>query len=173
LARQYFSEVLEPIMPADQTAVTGTSEAGLWPTTFTSLAANDLKAEKVIRITAWGLMTTAASSPGTLTITPRYGTSTGGTTLGISAASATLTTSQTNVAWYLTATATCRTVGSSGTMVLGGIIVCNAAFAAPLAFGGTTATVDTTAASGIFIGVTLGSASDSMTTKGVAFETLN
>lgn len=170
---QTFAEPLRPLMKADQSAITGTAEAALWSASqWTAFAANQLEAGSLYRVTAWGLMTTAASTPGTLTITPRYGTSTGGTTLGISAASATLTTSQTNVPWELRATFVCRSEGSSGTAVLGGMFICNSAFAAPLAFGSTTATIDTTTAQGLFIGATLGSASDSMTTKAVVFENL-
>ena len=174
MSRQYFDEVLSPIITADQPAITGTSEAALWAVANgSSLTANQLQPGQLLRISAWGLMTTAASTPGTLTITPRYGTSTGGTTLGASAASPTLATSKTNVPWWLDLMGICRSTGTSGTMVLSGHFTCDQAFTQPLAFGGTTATIDTTTAQGIFIGVTLGSASDSMTTKGLAFELLN
>lgn len=174
MSRQYFAEVLAPIMEADQTAVTGAAEGALWPTSpWTAMVANQLQPGQVYRLTAGGVLTSAASTPGTLTITPRWGTSTGGTSFGISAASATLTTSQTNVPWFLEALLQCRTIGSSGSAVLNGTFECNAVAIASLQFGGASTTIDTTTAQGIFIGVTLGSASDSMITRMVVLEALN
>jgi hypothetical protein len=171
MSRQYFREILEPIMVANQTAITGTTEAAAFPVSpWTSLAANQLRPGQTLKVTAFGIITTAAS-PGNLTITPRYGTTTSGTTLGASVASA-LTGSLTNVPWFLEFWFTCRTVGTSGTAVGAGSFQSQAQTS--VTFGGTAATIDTTAASGIFIGVTMsGSASDSLTTQGVAFEFLN
>lgn len=175
MSRQYFSEVLTPIMTADQTAVTGTTEVALWPVSpWTALNSNQLQPGQCFRLKAWGIITTAGASPGTLTVTPRYGTTTGGTTLGASAASATLAVSQTNVPWYLDLNGVCRSIGTAGTMVANGTLdVPASVLASSMIFGSTTATVDTTIAAGIFLGVTLGSASDSMTTKGLYFELLN
>lgn len=174
MSRQYFAEVLAPIMTADQTAVTGTSETALWPVSpYTATVANQLQPGQVYRIFATGVLTSALSSPGTLTITPRWGTTSSGTSLGISAASATLTTSKTNVPWWMECLTICRTLGTSGTMVFNGNFVCDQVGISALAFGGPSTTIDTTTAQGFYLGVTLGSASDSMTTRLVTVEAIN
>ena len=174
MSRQYFAEVLAPIMEADQTAVTGTTETALWPVSpWTATVANQLQPGQIYRLYACGVMSTAASTPGTLTITPRWGTSSSGTALGASAASATLTASKTTVPWWLEALLQCRTIGSGGTAVLTGTFQCDQAGVSTLCFGGPSTTIDTTTAQGLYVGVTLGSATDSMTTRIVTLEALN
>lgn len=174
MSRQYFSEVLAPIMEADQSAVTGTSEAALWPVSpWTAMVANQLQPGQIYKIEAAGVITTPASASGTLTITPRWGTTSSGTSFTASAASGTLTVSQTNVPWTLSMQLQCRTIGSSGTAVLIGTFECAAVGATSLQFGGPSTTIDTTSAQGIWLGVTLGSASDSMTTRIVVLEARN
>lgn len=174
MSRQYFAEVLAPIMEADQSAVTGTSEAGLWPVSpWTATVANQLQPGQIYRLFAAGVMTTPASTPGTLTITPRWGTTSSGTSFGASAASGTLSTSKTNVPWWIEGLLQCRTIGSSGTAVVGGNFTCDQAGVPTLVFGGPSTTIDTTSAQGLWLGVTLGSASDSMTTRIVTLEALN
>lgn len=180
MSRQYFAEVQEPVMVADQTQITGTAETAMWPVSpFTSTVANQLRPGQAFRITAGGVTTTPGSAATTLTLTPRWGTTTGGTTLGASAASTTATASLTNVPWYLTAVFVCRAVGSSGSAIMTGnfssqAIGANATGVQPLTFGGTVATIDTTTAQGFFFGATLGgSASWTLTTRYVVFEQLN
>jgi hypothetical protein len=176
-SRQYFNEVVAPVMTADVTAITGTAEALMWPASpWSPLAANVLQVGQAFRVMAGGVMTTPGASPGTMTVTPRFGTSTSGTTLGASVASPTLIVSMTNVPWALIAQCVCRSIGASGSLVMTGHIECQALGAAPggsLVFGGTVATVDTTAAAGIVFGATMGSASDSLTTRYVTLEALN
>lgn len=173
-SRQYFRELLEPMTLANLAAVTGTAEAALIAVSpWTALAANSVRAGQVFKLNASGVITTPAASPGTLTITPRWGTSTSGTSLGASAASGTLTTSQTNVPWNLDAMLAVRAIGSAGSAVLWGRFQANQVGINALNFGGTVATIDTTVAAGLFLGVTLGSASDSMTPQIAVFEALN
>jgi hypothetical protein len=181
----YYRDTRAPFMVADQTAITGTSEALLWPAYFTSLVASYFTVGKMVRLTAWGKLTTAGASPGTVTFTVRYGTTTGGTSLGASAASPTFAVSQTNITWGLVVDVVCRATGS-GTS--GSLLAFGQWFTTPATFATTAglvaglcipasapaaAGVDTTSAQGIIVDATLGSASDSMTCMYLAFEALN
>jgi hypothetical protein len=175
-SRQYFRELTEPVMVASQTAITGTSEAALWPTVFSTFAANSLRPGQMLQVTAFGIITTPSATPGTMTVTPRFGTTVSGTSLGGAGPSGTLNTSLTNTPWYLDFLMTVRSVGTSATVVGVGRIVTLALPSSPgnLSFGGTVATVDTTAAAGIWLGITLSvGTSPTMTTQGLAVEVLN
>lgn len=184
-ARVYYRQYQEPAgftMIASQTAVTGTAEALLWPANFTSIPAQALVPGQQIEINAYGVATTPGSAATTMTINPRWGTTTSGVTLGISNTSATVVASQTAVPWWLKFLATVRTVSdtaTSSTVTGGGIlcgITCGGSATVPsiMVMGGTAATVDTVSAEGLVFGVTLGgSASWTMTTQGVAIEVLN
>ncbi len=167
---------------ANQAAVAGTAEAALWPVAqYTGFGANTLRAGQLWHLTAYGIMTTAGSSQGNITLTPRYGTTSGGVALGASAATA-LAASASNVAWRLEYDFDIRTVGLAGT---NSTIVGNGWFGTTVAaitaatgnvvFFGSTASVsvDLSIAAGFYMGVTLGSASDTMTTMSVRLESLN
>lgn len=170
-ARQYFRELQEPVPLADLANIAGTAEADLLAAaTWTPIAANQPRAGQLWSLTAWGVMTTS-TTPGNITVTPRYGTSTGGTSLGASTAVA-LTASLTGLPWFLKSYMTIRSVGAAGSAVCVGTLETQVA-ARDIVFGGTTASINTTAAGGLFMGLTLGAASVTMTTKGIAFETLN
>lgn len=160
MSRQYFADVLcEPPL-ADQTAVTGTGETGLWNVaSFSPIAANDCRPGKIYRLTAGGIMSFA--STGSLTITPRFGTTTSGITMGASIAQTTPGATS-GKPWFLEFTMICRTVGAPGansTVIGSGLIslaaTATAGTAVSIPFGGTSATVDVSIASGIFIGWTL------------------
>lgn len=170
-------------MTAVGSPVAGTAEALLWPAPFTFLPAGFLQPGKCVRITAWGKLTTAGATPGTLTLTARYGTTTGGTSLGASAASPTFATSQTGITWHAELEMTCYTAGTAGTAVgfgkwettpatfgttaglIAGLLIPSATPAA--------VTIDTTTAQGLLLDVTLGSASDNMTPLSLTFESVN
>ncbi len=159
------------VADADQSQITGTTEAALFPAAqYTGFAANQLRAGQVWVLTCFGVMTTAGSSQGNITITPRFGTSSSGSALGASAATA-LAASGTNVPWSLEYWLIVRAVGLAGanSHVVGGgtFRAAVAAIAAStgnvVPFGSTAVvSVDLSAAAGIYIGVTLGSASDTM-----------
>lgn len=69
------------------------------------------------KIRAFGRMSTAASSPGTLTFDLKFGS----TTVWSSGATGTLATSATNLSWLLEATLQCRAYGAStSTTLIGG-----------------------------------------------------
>lgn len=162
MSRGYFEDAPYNDPPiANLTAVTATSETGLWTTgQFANIPANDARAGKIYRLTATGIVSTGAS--GTLTITPRIGTSTGGVTLGASGAQ-TVPVSLTNVAWEMSGLLTIRTVGAPGansTAIFGGSFRADGAIATAgnafvVAFGGTSATFDASVQQGLFLGWTL------------------
>lgn len=161
MARQYFVDLSADPPIANLTAVVATVETGLWNVAqFTPIPANDAKAGKIYRLTAGGIVTTGAS--GTLTITPRFGTTTGGVILGASGAQ-TIPVSLTNVPWELSFCMIVRTVGPPGansTVVGTGSYSMSGTLATAgsgmnVNYGGTVATVDLSVAAGIFIGWTL------------------
>ena len=167
---------------ADQTAVTGTSETALWPVAqYSAFSANQLRAGQVWVATAFGVGTTPASSQGNITLTPRYGTSTGGVSLGASAATA-LAANATNAPWQLNYYFVVRTIGLAGTnstcvgngIFEGAVAMIAASTGNSIVFGSTASvSIDASIASGLFMGITLGSASDSFKTLWVGAESLN
>ncbi|PZN85833.1 MAG: hypothetical protein DM484_01260 [Candidatus Methylumidiphilus alinenensis] len=178
MARQYFSDgpFVDPPV-ASGTALVSTSSEALWlATQFTPIFANDPKAGKIYVVEAGGIMTTSTS--GTLIIAPQYG-ALGGTTLGVSVTQ-TVVVSLTNVPWYLRFVLVFRTIGATGAnSTCIGTGTFNASGAAATAgssivipFGGTSATVDATANSGITIAKTL-SVAGSMTTQYAFIRSLN
>jgi hypothetical protein len=179
VSRQGFEELLKPRSGANLAQITGTAEAALFPVSpFTAIPAYSVEPGQVFRLFASGVMTTPGATPGTLTVTPRWGTTTGGVSLGPSAASGALTVSKTNVPWVLDATLEFRAVNHSGAglsaAVLGGRFQCDQVGVPALNFGGLTPTnLDTTTAQGLFIGMTLGAAGDLMTPQIVDFYAVN
>ncbi len=173
-----FRQMLDgAICLANQTAITGTAEASMFPVAqYSGFAANQLRAGQIWRLSTFGIITTAAT-PGNITITPRFGTSTSGTSLGASVATA-LIASQANIPWRFEYDFILRSVGNAGAnsnAVGNGNFTAGVAVVANDMVMGSTANVlvDTSIASGIFIGVTLGAATVSMTTMGVMLESLN
>ena len=166
----------------NQTAITGTTETAMFAVAqYSGFAANQLRAGQIWKLSAFGIMTTAGASPGNLTITPRFGTSTSGTSLGASAATA-LATSGTNVPWNFQYYLVVRAIGNAGAnssvvgngMFHAGVAAIAASTGNDVLMGSTASvSVDTSVASGLFVGVTMGSASDTMTTMGVMLESLN
>jgi hypothetical protein len=178
-----FRQMLDgAIMLANQTAITGTSETGMFSVAqYSGFAANQLRAGQIWKLTAFGIMTTAGASPGNITITPRFGTSTSGTSLGASAATA-LATSGSNVPWLLDYYMVVRAIGNAGanSSVIGNGIFTAGVAAIAASTGNSvvmsstaSVSVDASVAAGVFIGVTMGSASDTMTTMGVMLESVN
>lgn len=162
MSRQYFADTLVDPPIADLTAITATTETALWnPAMYSPINANDCRPGKIYQVRAGGIVSTAGS--GTLTITPRFGLTVGaGITMGASGAQ-TVPINLTNRAWSLELTAVVRTVGAPGTnsTVIGTGrftsegTVASAGTAFVLAFGGTSATVDVSIATGLLIGWTL------------------
>lgn len=175
----FYRDSRPPFMIADQTAITGTTEALAWPATYSSLPANYFgQPGKAIKFTAYGKITTAGASQGNITITVRYGTTTGGTSLGASTATA-LVASATNIPWRIEFYVYCRAIGTSGAlMMMGKWESTSAVIASPStlfmpASAPAQTTVDTTTAQGIVVGITMGSASDTLATQVLDIESLN
>lgn len=180
----YYQDTRAPFLVAEQSTVTGTGEALLWPALFTSLVANYYDINKMNSFVVAGKITTASSTQGNITLTMRYGTTTGGTSIAASAATA-LAASKTNISWCIEGFVACRAIGSGtsgglaawGRMLFdgaGGIFTTAAQM--PLLFPATSITstgVDTTSAQGIIQDVTLGSASDTMNVEYLTFSALN
>jgi hypothetical protein len=161
MSRQYVADV--PIDPpsAALPTITATTETVLVPTIFTQIPAMTPRVGKVYKLTVSGTCTTGTA--GTLIITPRYGLVIGGVALGASptqnyVASITLAPfvfeywlqfRSIGVAAGATSTATGHGIWSSGGAV-------GTASSATTVVVSSTASVsvDTTVASGLWIGVT-------------------
>lgn len=178
MSRQFFADMPYADVPiANLTAIVAVAETGLWTVArYTPIPAFDVRAAKVYELVAGGIMSFAAT--GTLTLTPRYGTSTGGTTFGASVAQ-TSPGATTNQPWFMQGILTVRSVGDSGatsTAIFNGKFTTNglatAGTSVSMAMGGTSATVDTTVASGLFMGWTL-SVAGTVTPQQVIWRSLN
>lgn len=179
MSRQFFADQPYNDVPiADLTAVTATVETGLWNVPqFSPIPANDARAAKVYEIIASGVYSTGAS--GTLTLTPRFGTTTGGISFGASVAQA-VPVSLTNEAWAFHGFMTIRTVGVAGANSTatfvgtfnGGGAAATAGSSCVVVCGGTPATVDLSVAGGLFLGWTL-SVAGSVTPKQVIWASRN
>jgi hypothetical protein len=139
--------------------ITAISETVLVPTIFTPIAAMQPRAGQVWKLTVGGTCTTGLS--GTLTITPRYGLVIGGTSLGASGAQnyvPSITTAPFIYECYVihrtigVAAGANSTVYCSGRWVSGGAVT-TAASQTVVTHSGS-ASVDTTVATGLWIGVT-------------------
>lgn len=158
-ARQQFQqpEALAPLVSG--AAITGgTVEVNLWtPAQYSPIPQNYAQPGMQWELVAGGVMTTAAT-PGTLIVTPRFGTSAtpaSNTTAGASFSAQTLAASLTAADWLLRCTVTCRAIGLPGansTFVVNG---CMWVHASPvITFGGTVATIDASIAQALAISIT-------------------
>lgn len=162
MAYQNFGSVLAFPPIANLTAVTATTETILWNTSqYTPIAANDGYPGKWYTVVAGGIMSFAAT--GTLIITPRFGlTVAAGITMGASVVALTTPGATTAHPWWMTMEVFVRTVGAPGvnSSVIGtGVfhtgIPSAGSLPATQTFGGTSAAVDLSIATGITIGWTL------------------
>lgn len=162
MSRQYFGDVLADPPIANLTAVTATTETILWNVSqYTPIAANDARPGKIYHMTAGGIMSFAGT--GALTITPRFGlTVAAGITMGASVVALTTPGATTAHPWVMEFYCVVRTVGAPGansTVIGTGTfstgIPSGGSLPATQTFGGTSATVDVSIATGICIGWTL------------------
>jgi hypothetical protein len=178
MSRQYFMDTLCDPPIANLSTIVATTETALWnAANYSPIAANDARPGKIYKVTGGGIVTTSTS--GTLSITPRFGLTTGGVTMGVSGAQ-TVPVSLTNVPWYLEFICIVRTVGAPGanSTVLGTGQFCmsgtlsTAGSGLNIGYGGTSATVDVSVATGITIGWTL-SVAGSVTPQYAFIQSLN
>ena len=178
MSRQYFADVLaDPplINPAPTSPITATTESAMWtPAQWTPLNIGDARAGKVYQLKAGGIWSTS-SSASTLTLTPRLALTATTPLLGTSAAQVPPV-SLSGVPWYMQFTLVVRTIGLTGansTCVGNGFFAgasTAAAFVVP--FGGTVASFDATAATGLWMGWTL-SVAGSCTPEWMTWQSLN
>jgi hypothetical protein len=174
-----------PILNATEVAAAADTimwdPAGLAPQT--AIAANTLYSDAVLKVTAWGINTTAVTGGQTATFTPRYGNAIGGTSLGASRVQPVVAEVNTNVPWLIEFWFHVRLVGPTGTATCGGEITCRTLIgtaattnAAPVNFGtqaSTPTTINTTTAAGLLVSVNASLATNKWTTMGVVMESLN
>lgn len=171
---------------ANQTAISGVAvDTALWDAAnLTFFAARQVQADQVFKVSAWGVMTTAVTGSQTLTITPRFGTTTGGTNLGASVAAPLAAKVFTNTNWMLEMLVHFRTIGATGTATcigrmhalpfVGVAAGTSEGTTATFGTGSTTATtVDTTVASGLIVTLTPSLSTQAYTCLGVVMESLN
>src|SRR5215469_16307143 len=84
MSRQYFLDTLTEPINADFSTITATTETVLLPTALTPINANEPRAGKIYELIVGGTVTTGTA--GTLTITPRFGTTISGVSIGASPA---------------------------------------------------------------------------------------
>lgn len=176
MPRQWFDGLETQPPTLNLTAITGvTVETALWPAaTWSPFPAGYPSSGQQWLLEAAGIATAPATTPGTLIITPRVGTSTAGITLGASTAVALAT--QTAVPWYMRVLLTVRTIGLPGAnsaVVAHGMFTSPLLVAAGIGFGGTVATADLSVASGLFIGVTPSVVGQSFTPQQISWRSLN
>lgn len=173
MARQYLQDgpFIDPQV-ASGSALVGTTAVDLWAgTDFTPIFARDPKAGKIYIVEAEGIMSTSASAS-TLTLGAGIGTSSPGTTLGVSQAQ-TMVPSLTAIPWSLRLKLTVRTIGAKGAnstimgvgQFLSGGAAATGGSGIQVAFGGTSALFDATVENFITIQKTL-SVAGSMTLFG-------
>lgn len=170
MGRQYFPDLGAEPNAADLPAIVATTETNLL-TNAANLALytpigigftpGGPQQGKIYHFVYGGIITTGAS--GTLTLTPRYGTTTAGVSLGASGAQ-TVAINLTNVPWFIDAWLVCRALSataSSSTFICSGKFSMSGTLATAgggciIPFGGTVATTcDTTAAGSLCMGWTL------------------
>ena len=160
MSRQYFADVLIDPPSVALPTITATSETVLVPTMNTPIGANEPRAGKIYRLTVGGTCTTGTA--GTLIIQPRFGLVIGGTALGVSPTQnyvPSITTAP-FIFEYTLVFRTCSTVASSSTCVgagvfcAGGAVATAASCTTVLCSSTGSVTVDTTVATGLWIGVT-------------------
>lgn len=178
MGRQYYVDMPADPPSANLTAIVATVETALWSAAeFTPIAARESKTGKTYRVTAGGIVSFATT--GTLIITPRLGLTVTGVTMGANVAQAVQGVVITNAAWSLDFTMTVRAYGQAGansTVIGTGSFVAHGSGAAntgmSVVFGGTSAAVDLTVATGITFGWTL-SVAGSITPQYAFVQALN
>ncbi len=116
---QGWEETLESIT-ADGTQISNSTSETIVCPDF-NIPAYYMAPGRTIRIWAFGVMSNVVTTPGTLILSVRWG-GVAGTVLLVSAAQGLDTTARTNSLWAMQAYLVCRTAGSSGTFMSGGIM---------------------------------------------------
>lgn len=178
MARQYYGGPITPIPNAVGTALTTTTATDISKAPQPTIGANQLEVGSVITIIAGGIFSTAASTPGTLTLGVYYGgiaglaLATGGAiTPTVSAASWPWRIEYTGV---VTATGTAGTIEGQGFLQLGTSLTAFSITPIPVT-APAAVTIDTTTAKALTIGATWSTApaGDSITLRHYVPQILN
>src|SRR5262245_46750157 len=161
MSRQYFADVITEPLGTVFATITATTETVLIPTIVTPIAAGAMRVGQVWELMVGGTATTGTA--GTLTITPRFGTTISGTSLGASGAQnyvPSITTAVFILKAYLTCVASGQAGANSSVRCHGSWqsagAVATAASETAVYFGtvGAAVSVDISVASALWIGVT-------------------
>lgn len=160
MSRQYFADVLSEPVNASFATITATTETVLIPTAYTGIAANEPRAGKVYELIVGGTITTGTA--GTMIIQPRYGLVIGGTALTVSPTQNYVPSITTAPFLYrcLLAFRAIGLAGANSTVLCtgkweSGGAVATASSQTSVQHSGGPTSVDTTVASGLWIGVTV------------------
>jgi hypothetical protein len=182
MSRQYFDDLPnEPLMVANTIVSFLTAELALLPAVQVAIPPGDIRPGKVWRLTAGGIWTPSAAT--TMIITPRWGTTTAGPTLGASITQ-TISVGAAGASWYLQGTLMCRAMGVPGSAnntfhcqgIFNGAGLTTISSNNTIAFGGTQTTagdITTAGAQGFFIGCTFSVTGATMTPQIVCLQSLN
>lgn len=176
-----------PIVNQTEAVIATTEDKILWDPAGlapqTAIPANTLYAGALLKVTAWGIMTTVVTGAQTVEFTPRFGTTVAGTSLGVSRAQPVVAEVLTNVQWMIEMFFHVRSVGSAGSATCGGTAAGRAFVgtaattnSAPVNFGTAAAAataINTTTASGLLVSAKATTATQKYTTLGVVMESLN
>ena len=170
-----------PFIIADSAALTlSTANQALLPLgNLPVLGSNYWWAGKLVRIRMFGRITSASSTPGTVTFSLLWGSgaSNVGTPL-VSSAAIVLVAAQTNLSFEMELYVRCRAIGSSGLLLATGKIIFNSAVVATFvqmmpASAAAPVTVDLTAANVLSPQVLSSVATDSITIHEFSLEAMN
>lgn len=176
---QAFSGSITDAPTADFPTITATTETVLIPTIFTPFAAMGPRSGQVYKLTVWGSCTTGTA--GTLIITPRYGLVIGGTSMTASPTQnyvPSITTAPfTYECWVAfrslgVAAGANSAVHCSGRWISGGAVATAASSTVVTHATLGSVNVDTTVASGLWIGVTF-SVAPSVIPRACLWQALN
>jgi hypothetical protein len=159
VSRQYFADTLTEPVNSAFTTITATTETVLLPTALTPIPAGEPRPGKVYELIVGGTVTTGAA--GTLIITPRYGLVIGGTSLTASPTQnyvPSITTAPFLYRCYLIIRSVGLPGANSTVLACGkwesGGAVATASSQTSVSHYGSSAAVDVSVASGLWIGVT-------------------
>lgn len=177
----FYRDLRMPHIVVDEAAITlASTQKALWVPSRTILPSNYWWVGKLVKITAFGKMTTAAT-PGNLTAAIAYGAGDAPTPIVTGVARA-LVASQTNITWWMQGYIECRSIGATGTLRMWGKFEADLAVqlstAGPTLIPGSApadTTVDTTVGTNAitFQAARSGSTAETMTTTNLYFEALN
>ena len=160
MSRQYFADFSTEPLGTASTTIIATTETVLIPTALTPIGANEARAGKVWELIVGGTCTTGTA--GTLILTPRFGTTISGVSIGVSPTQnyvPSVTAAPFIFKYYLVCTAlgqpgTNSTFKGTGFWQSNGAVATAASCTSVLCGGAGSSACDASIASALWIGVT-------------------